>query len=313
VVDPVPSFGFVNQPPVVIPGTYDPIIIPNGEFDFIVFSPTVTDDGIPGTGLTFLWSVDSGPGAVVFDNNTDPNTAAHFSVGGTYVLRLTASDGNKAGTATTTITIVYNNAPVVNAGADGDITLSGGTATFTPSGFSLTDDGIPVAATVTWSKVSGPADVAIDDPNVIGSNMHFTAAGTYVMQLDATDTMRSAAPDTITVVVHSEVVARTVTVISSGTGCIGSSSPSGISFNDVHGGGPASHSFSHSWNDGTVVTLTFSTGPSGSLSYFKVNGSFHTPVTVTPPDVGGGSGVYSYTFTVSADISIEFSAVPVDF
>gem|GEM_PF-2609465 len=58
-------------------------------------SATVTDDGFPvGGTLTSLWSVVSGPGSVVFGNASSINTTASFSVNGTYVIRLTAGDGD---------------------------------------------------------------------------------------------------------------------------------------------------------------------------------------------------------------------------
>ena len=56
-------------------------------------SGTATDDGVPGIGLTTTWSKVSGPGTVTFGNASALSTTASFSVAGTYVLRLTASDG----------------------------------------------------------------------------------------------------------------------------------------------------------------------------------------------------------------------------
>lgn len=54
---------------------------------------TVTDDGLPlPPSLTTLWSKVSGPGIVTFENAALVDTAASFSVAGTYVLRLTAND-----------------------------------------------------------------------------------------------------------------------------------------------------------------------------------------------------------------------------
>ncbi|MGQ0645675.1 MAG: PKD domain-containing protein, partial [Elusimicrobiota bacterium] len=54
---------------------------------------TVTDDGLPSGTLTQTWSRVSGPGTVTFANPTAADTAASFSAAGTYVLRLTATDG----------------------------------------------------------------------------------------------------------------------------------------------------------------------------------------------------------------------------
>ena len=56
---------------------------------------TVTDDGlpIPPGAVTMNWTVVSGPGTVTFGDSTQAATTAFFSQVGTYVLRLTASDG----------------------------------------------------------------------------------------------------------------------------------------------------------------------------------------------------------------------------
>jgi hypothetical protein len=55
---------------------------------------TATDDGRPTPArLTIAWSVVSGPGAVAFASPATATTDATFGAPGTYVLRLTASDG----------------------------------------------------------------------------------------------------------------------------------------------------------------------------------------------------------------------------
>jgi hypothetical protein len=58
-------------------------------------SGIVSDDGLPSSPglLSLLWSRVSGPGTVTFSSPTAPATSAQFSVAGTYVLRLTADDG----------------------------------------------------------------------------------------------------------------------------------------------------------------------------------------------------------------------------
>jgi len=314
VSEPVPRFDFVNQPPVVIAGSYAPIYIPNGEFDFVVFNPTVTDDGLPNGTVTFAWSVDSGPGAVVFDDPTNPTTAAHFSVPGTYVLRLVASDGDKEGFGTTTITVIHNDVPVVDAGEDQTITLDGDSVYFESPDATLTDDEIPEPAVVTWSKVSGPADVIFDDVNTLRTGMHFTATGTYVLQLDARDSIGDATPSQVTITVNpGEVPTHTVTLTTHGAGAHVVSSPSGWDFDDTRGSGD--ETYTHDWDEGTSITITFTNNGSVAFEGFKINGVFSNGslVTVTPPDGEGFGGAYSYTFTLTANILLEYYSVPADF
>jgi len=68
---------------------------------------TATDDGLPNPPgrLTTAWSQVSGPGNVTFDNPTQLDTTASFPGVGTYVLRLTASDGELQASAQLTATV----------------------------------------------------------------------------------------------------------------------------------------------------------------------------------------------------------------
>jgi DUF1680 family protein len=50
--------------------------------------------------LKTTWSKESGPGDVTFDDASAPSTAASFSMAGDYVLKLTAEDSGKSGSAT---------------------------------------------------------------------------------------------------------------------------------------------------------------------------------------------------------------------
>jgi hypothetical protein len=80
-----------NHAPVVNAGPDQTITLPNTA----TLDGTVTDDGLPnppGT-VTTSWSKVSGLGTVTFANPNAVDTTASFSSPGTYVLRLSASDG----------------------------------------------------------------------------------------------------------------------------------------------------------------------------------------------------------------------------
>ncbi|MDB6172981.1 MAG: hypothetical protein JWL59_2292 [Chthoniobacteraceae bacterium] len=68
----------------------------------ILLEATAIDDGLPNA-LTFTWSKVSGPGTVAFGSVNAVNTTATFSVAGTYVLGLAASDGQFTGTNQVTV------------------------------------------------------------------------------------------------------------------------------------------------------------------------------------------------------------------
>ena len=97
----------INLAPVVTitsPTTNTVFVIPTNSI--LVLEGVVSDDGEPnppGT-LTLTWSRPSGPGSATFENSGVANTTVRFSTIGTYVLRLTANDGQL--TAFDEVTIV---------------------------------------------------------------------------------------------------------------------------------------------------------------------------------------------------------------
>ena len=163
------------------------------------------DDGLPSGTLTSTWSKVSGSGNVSFANAGLPATTATFSAAGAYVLRLTASDGALTATSDVTITVQAapptNRPPTVSAGSPATVTL--------PAAASLTgsvqDDGLPSGTlTSTWSMVSGPGSVSFANAGLPVTTATFSAAGTYVLRLTASDTALTATSDlTITVLAGS--------------------------------------------------------------------------------------------------------------
>ena len=198
-----PFISTPNTAPVVNAGPDRPVVLPAAA----ALSGTATDDGVPGVGLTTTWSKTSGPGTVTFGNASALSTSAGFSIAGTYVLRLTASDGllSNFDELTLTVTGVANQAPVVNAGVDQTITLP---INQVPLAGTATDDGLPSAALTTlWNMVSGPGTVTFGSATVLSTTATFSAQGSYVLQLTASDGALSAA-DTLTVTVNPNAVNR---------------------------------------------------------------------------------------------------------
>ena len=93
----------VNQPPFVSVGTTQTITLPSAA----TLDGTVTDDGLPNppSRVTAMWTKDSGPGIVTFADAASADTTAAFSIEGTYVLRLTATDGALSNSDITTIVV----------------------------------------------------------------------------------------------------------------------------------------------------------------------------------------------------------------
>jgi hypothetical protein len=142
----------------------------------------------------------SGPGAVVFANAHAEDTTASFSTAGTYILRLTAGDGELTAWDEVEITVhPVNQPPVVNAGPDQTVIIGRGAAL----DGTVTDDGYPLppgVVTITWSKIAGPGTVDFNPANAAVSVASFSTVGTYVLRLTANDSALSVSDDvTITV------------------------------------------------------------------------------------------------------------------
>jgi PKD repeat protein len=152
---------------------------------------TITDDGQPaGSTVTAQWSQVSGPAPATFSNPTSSSTKATFSVAGSYVLKLTASDSQLSNSVSIPITVnppAPNQAPSVTViASQNSVTLPANTLSLTGK---ITDDGLPVGGKITfqWSALSGPAPVTFSNPAGGSTQAVFSVAGTYVLQLAASD------------------------------------------------------------------------------------------------------------------------------
>jgi len=195
----VPAGG--NQTPVVNAG---PDISAVGVTS-AVLNGSVKDDGLPSSTVNVSWTKVSGPGTVTFSAPTNATTNATVSVAGTYVLRLTGSDGVLSASDDVVVNLqpavsTQNQAPKVSSGSAIAVTLP---STASLAG-SVSDDGLPAPVTVAWSKVSGPGTVTFGTPSRVTTSAAFSTAGTYVLRLTGSDSALSSSADvTVTVLAPS--------------------------------------------------------------------------------------------------------------
>ena len=85
-----------------------------------ILKPEVMDDGQPdpNTGLSFSWTLDSGPGTLSFDDASLRNPTVTASTTGVYTVSVTADDGALSDTISFDLLIGEGAAPVVDAGPD---------------------------------------------------------------------------------------------------------------------------------------------------------------------------------------------------
>lgn len=184
-----------NTAPMVFAGPDQTIQLP----DKALLSARVIDDGLPDPpGVTTVkWSQESGPGKVTFTDSNNAATSASFSEGGKYVLKVTASDSVLS--SSDTLTVMAEQAPVVDAGPDQTVQLP---ATARLDG-TIVDDGFPDSTQVEWSMVSGPSGGAVvfSPTDEAKTTATFTKAGTYVLRLTGVNSGHLSDTDDVTVTV----------------------------------------------------------------------------------------------------------------
>lgn len=171
-------------------------------------SSTVSDDGLPSGTLTRTWSQISGPGSASFSEvsfmGTTLLTDITLNQVGTYVLRLTVSDGELSSTDDISITLEeddppppVNTTPTVNAGADASVQLPANTVQVNST---VSDDGLPSGTlTRAWSQISGPGTASFSEVSFVGTalltDITLNQVGTYVLRLTVSDGALSTTDD----------------------------------------------------------------------------------------------------------------------
>lgn len=194
-----------------------------------------------------------------------------------------------------------NVAPTVSAGPDTSVTQ--------PSSAILhgtvTDDGLPNPpgfTTASWSMVSGPGSVTFGDASASDTTASFSAPGTYLLRLTATDSALTAADD-VTVVVSPQSPTNTPPSVFAGNDQTvtlpGSASLSGMVSDDGLPNPPAATTVAWSMVSGPG-TVTFADPASTStLASFSVDGTYVLRLTATDSDL-----------TASDDISVVVQPAP---
>ncbi len=171
---------------------------------------TVSDDGMPNNTLTTTWSVVSGPSGATFGNASQLATTVTFTQAGTYVLRLTASDG--ALQSSDDVVITTNAPPVVSAGPDLIVHQPNAAALHGTA----TDATLPTGSlSIAWSQVSGPGTTTFASASSADTTATFSVEGIYVLRLTANDGQFAVSDD---VTIQNLVPAGTTALIVVGAG-----------------------------------------------------------------------------------------------
>jgi endonuclease/exonuclease/phosphatase family metal-dependent hydrolase len=186
----------VNQPPIINAGADKNL--PAGTTSTIL-SGTATDP--EGASLTYFWTHVSGPNTPSLVTPTSLSTNVTGLIAGTYVFRLTVSDGVNTVIDDIQVVIASNTLPTVNAGSDQN--LAALTTSTSLTGTASDPDGSVVSTA--WSKISGPT-CTIVSPSALTTSITGMSAGTYVFRLTATDNVGGTNFDEIQVVIPSNTL-----------------------------------------------------------------------------------------------------------
>lgn len=253
----------VAPPPNVAPVVNCPATLTVQTGQEAVLSCTASDDGQPaGAVLQPAWTVTSAPAAVSLQGASTLTARFVPAVAGSYRLRLNVSDSLLASTADVLVTVQLppNQAPVVSCPA----TQSGRVGEEVVLGCTASDDGQPVGVSLqpTWSVVSAPAAVSLSGASGLGLRFVPTAAGSYRLRLNVSDTLLSTAAEVVVNVSPPPNQAPTVSCPLSLAGQTGQAVSIGCTAADD--GLPAGSVLSTSWSAVSVPT-GFSLGsPSGT-------------------------------------------------
>jgi hypothetical protein len=282
----------------------------------IVFTATAEGGSAP---YQFKWWIDNAGTSTVGAQWSTSNmfTWTPASPSSTYVIRVWArnaantADAPDSSAAILTMTFVItgaavNVAPTVNAGADHTIIMPGTAAL---SG-TVSDDGQPAppgVVTLAWTRVSGPGTVVFSAPSAASTTATFSASGTYVLRLTASDSVLSTSDDVTVTVNPAANVAPTVsagadrTITLPGTAALsgtvsddGLPTPPGVvSLTWTRVSGPGTVVFSAP--SAASTTATFGTSGTYVLrltaSDSVLSSSDDVTVTVNPADGGAGTGL----------------------
>jgi PKD repeat protein len=167
-----------------------------------------SDPNAGGGGLSYQWSVLSGPAGSTLSAATSAQANLSGLVAGAYTVALTVSDALGV-TASDTITVTVTAAhldPVANAGHSFSITLPTNSTTIDGSASSDPNTGGSITG-YQWTVLSGPAGYSVTNATSAQVTLSSLVHGAYMVRLTVTDNYGLSNSVVIQVVVNSASVA----------------------------------------------------------------------------------------------------------
>jgi hypothetical protein len=187
----------------VVVTAHTPPLVNAGSNQSVNLPVTVTLSGMATVyqGVTisgYLWTKLSGGSATITSPNSATTTLTGLAVG-SYQFKLTVTDSyGSTGSANVTIVVNAHTPPTVNAGSNQNIYLP---TTLVLSGSATAFQGTTITS-YAWTQSSGPNTATIVSASSASTSVTGIIAGTYVFQLQATDSYPASNTSPVTIVVN---------------------------------------------------------------------------------------------------------------
>ena len=244
-----------------------------------------------GGNVTFAWTQTNGPNTATLSNENTNDLTASDLIEGTYIFRLTVTDDeNDTDFDEMSVTVnpeTNTDPPMVNAGADQNITLP--TNSITINGSGNDPDGGNV--TFAWTQTNGPNTATLSNENTDDLTASDLIEGTYVFRLTVTDDENDTDFDEMSVTVLAEGNTNQPPVAIAEATPINGEAPLEVQFT----GSSSSDDLgitTYSWNFGNGETSS----EADPTHTFRTVGIFTVELTVT--DADGLTHQTSLTITV---------------
>ncbi len=294
-----------NTAPTVQPLSDSTVVLPSGGSDTVSLSASASDPDM-GQTLTYQWSITAKPSGLSssdqpsLSNANSANATLTVNATGDYIVTVSVSDGVETALASKRVEVNANQPPTPSISVSPSSSVATGTQV-TVDGSGSTD---PEGGTIsyTWNLTSTPSGSSAMLSSTSSAQSNFTpdVAGSYTVELIASDPNNATASTTVTIQANNQTPTASATISPS------NSEPTGTQLTlDASGStDPEGGTLTYSWSvttapSGSSATLS---SPSMASTNFTpdVSGSYTFEVTVTDPEGATDSTTISFTATNQA-------------
>ncbi len=151
--------------------------------------------------LSYSWALTAVPAGsqAALRSATGMTTSFAPDLSGDYVATVTVTNGAGSDSASVTISVNGNTAPVANAGPDQ--TVKAGSTVFLDGSKSSDVDGNPLTSSWSFVQVPSGSQAVLNGANTVSPTFIADVAGSYIVQLVVNDGQVNSAPDMVTITV----------------------------------------------------------------------------------------------------------------